>query len=422
VAVDHQESSGAEEQRQRHHDGEEMSVIVANSKGVRRRVIATSVAAVVFTALAVAGSATWAAEQPTASMVSARADKMASRKDRNDVGIRGHGFVTDNGVFTTIDAPRAGVYTVAFGIDDQGRTVGGYVDRKGTLHGFLRDQGEFTVIDFPGAQATVAARINARGQIVGAYSENSNAPVLSLPHGFLLEDGAFTPIDTPGARRTQPFGINNRGQIVGEYVDAEGRSHGFLLENGVFTTIDAPGRASTIAFDINDNGQIVGVSYTARVGSGFLREANGAFTTIAVPNAVKTLPYGINNRGQIVGGYDEGQQTGTQGFLLDAGVFTPINSPAQQATRSSSTSTMAVNSSAPTTSPATATSRTDTGTSQRSTIRTLLFKPASLSASTTAGRSWAITSIPTEETGAFCWTSIASRPLMFPALGSYAIP
>ncbi len=251
--------------------------------------------------------------------------KQRRKADKNVV--RAHGFVRDDNVFTTIDAPRADAFTVAFGIGEAGRTVGGYVDRRGRLHGYLLDQGKFTAIDFPGAKATFAARINARGQIVGAYSKESNAPAFNLPHGFLLEDGVFTKIDFPDALRTQPFGINKHGQIVGEYVDAEGRSHGFLLENGVFTTIDALGGAATIARDINDNGQIVGVSYTARVGRGFLRDANGAFTTISVPNAVASQPYGINNRGQIVGFYDEGQQTGIHGFLLKAGVFSPIDFP-----------------------------------------------------------------------------------------------
>ena len=41
--------------------------------------------------------------------------------DDRDVGLKGHGFVASNGVFTTIDAPDAGLYTVAFGIDDRGR-------------------------------------------------------------------------------------------------------------------------------------------------------------------------------------------------------------------------------------------------------------------------------------------------------------
>jgi hypothetical protein len=90
------------------------------------------------------------------------------RKSGRDVDLRGHGFVQDNSDFITIDAQGAGLYTVAVGIDDRGRTVGGYADERGTLHGFLKDKEAFTVIDFPGAAATFVSRINAQGQIIGA--------------------------------------------------------------------------------------------------------------------------------------------------------------------------------------------------------------------------------------------------------------
>jgi uncharacterized membrane protein len=181
--------------------------------------------------------------------------------------------VQDNGVFTTLDAPRTGSFTAVFGIDDSGKkTVGGYVDSGGTLHGFLRDDRRFTNIDFLGAKATLVARMNARGQIVGAYSEDATTPALDLPHGFLLEGGVFTRIDFPGAARTHPFGINSRGQIVGQYRDTGGTSHGFLLDQGVFTTIAAPFNTSTLAADIDDRGRVVGISYGgAGAAQGFLR-------------------------------------------------------------------------------------------------------------------------------------------------------
>ena len=219
-------------------------------------------------------------------------------------------------VFTTIDAPDAGLYTVAFGIGDSGQTVGGYVDDQGRLHGFLKDKEAFTVIDFPGAAATVAARINDQGQIVGAYSEDKNTPAIELPRGFLLDKGVFTKIDVPGAARTQPFGINNGGQVVGEYVDTAGKSHGFLFNNGAFTTIDAPGGSSTVAYDIDDSGRIVGISATAGVIRGFVRDAQGTFAPIEVPNApagAGVLPTTINNRGQIAGFYARlmGRNTGS---------------------------------------------------------------------------------------------------------------
>jgi uncharacterized membrane protein len=174
---------------------------------------------------------------------------------------RRHGFVSDNGVFTTIDAPRAGLDTVALVIDDRGRTVGGYVDDRGRLHGFLQDNEAFTVIDVPGAATTFVSKINAQGKIVGAYSRAPNTPLLQAGHGFLLEDGVFKTIDVPGAVPTQPFGINNRGRIVGTYSDKSGL-HGFLLSNGAFTTLTIAGTfEDSIAVGINDEGRIVGLSF-----------------------------------------------------------------------------------------------------------------------------------------------------------------
>jgi probable HAF family extracellular repeat protein len=310
----------------------------------RRHRPAAIVAAAVFAALAVTGALPMGASaQPTVSTTeapagsgtaaSARGHMMASRKGKNDVGIRGHGFVRDNGVFTTIDAPGARSFTVAFGVDNRGQTVGGYADERGRLHGFLKDKEAFTVIDYPGARATFAFRVNDVGQVVGSYGNESNVPALELPHGFLLDNGVFTKIDVPGAVETRPFGINNAGQIVGEYVDEARRSHGFLFAKGTFTTIDAPDGTSTWATDIDDSGRIIGISFGAAV-RGFLRDEQGVFTPIDAPAAPPPLgrpelpttqPIGLNNRGQIAGIFTDSE--GTHAFLLDNSVFTTIDVP-----------------------------------------------------------------------------------------------
>jgi hypothetical protein len=105
------------------------------NKSLSRAAIA---AATIFTVLAVASLVpAWAAEQPTVSALkapppssgyaaAARADKMASRQENNDVGIRGHGFVASNGVFTTIDHPDASSKTLLFGINNRGQIVGAF--------------------------------------------------------------------------------------------------------------------------------------------------------------------------------------------------------------------------------------------------------------------------------------------------------
>jgi probable HAF family extracellular repeat protein len=81
----------------------------------------------------------------------------------------------------------------------------------------------FAAIDVPGATATSADRINALGQIVGAYTDAAG-----MGHGFLLDNGTFTTIDPPGSTFTEAIGINYAGQIVGDYMDASGTLHGFL--------------------------------------------------------------------------------------------------------------------------------------------------------------------------------------------------
>jgi hypothetical protein len=56
--------------------------------------------------------------------------------------------------------------------------VGEYRDASGT-HGFLLDQGSFTTLDVPGGFDTYPSGINASGQIVGSYIDAGGT------HGFL---------------------------------------------------------------------------------------------------------------------------------------------------------------------------------------------------------------------------------------------
>jgi probable HAF family extracellular repeat protein len=111
------------------------------------------------------------------------------RKDDKDVGLRGHGFIRDDGVFTTIDAPRAEAFT--------------------------REHGVVTTIDFPGARRTQPFGINKLGQIVGEHVDAEGKS-----HGFLLDQGVVTTIAAPGALNTNAGVLNEKGQIVGLYLDA----------------------------------------------------------------------------------------------------------------------------------------------------------------------------------------------------------
>jgi uncharacterized membrane protein len=288
-----------------------------------------------------------------------------------DADERPHGFVLDDGVYTTVDTPDAPGNTQILDIDGRGRLVGvaglvtyGYladgrgqpaeIDAPGvasdtvptglnnkreivgyfdvgtarSYHGFLRDRrGRFRRIDVPGARGTAAARINDLGEVVGHYSDtNENPNTATDIRGFLLDRrGRFARIDVPGGTLTQPLGINNLGEIVGVYADAAGAPHGFLRgRDGEVTTIDIPNARVTLVFDLNDRGQLAG-TYIDQDGRarGFRRDRSGEITTIDAPGAVQTRVRGINNRGQIAIDTVD-QQLRHHSFLLDRGRFTEI--------------------------------------------------------------------------------------------------
>jgi probable HAF family extracellular repeat protein len=139
------------------------------------------------------------------------------------------------------------------GLNDNGQVVGDYRGEDGLFHGFLYENGVFTTIDppFVPGEDSAASGINNLGQIVGCY-----APCLR-GYFFDPDTSTFTSIDVPGAILTQARDINDLGQIVGVYSDGI-TSGGFLYDGGEFTLVHAPGAVDTTLFGINNDGAIVG--------------------------------------------------------------------------------------------------------------------------------------------------------------------
>jgi probable HAF family extracellular repeat protein len=193
----------------------------------------------------------------------------------------------------------------------------GYYGAGTRTHGFLLDNGNYTTLDVPGSSSTWATGINASGQIVGSYSDGTGS------HGFLLDNGSYTTLDVPGSTGTWANGINASDQIVGSYSDVSGNAHGFLLDNGSYTDI-----GFNYALGINDSGQIVGVVevfvYDIWYVSSYLQD-NGSVTRLDVPGSGETDVRGINNSGQIVGLYFG--DAGYHSFLLDHGRYTMVRLP-----------------------------------------------------------------------------------------------
>jgi probable HAF family extracellular repeat protein len=81
-----------------------------------------------------------------------------------------HAYLHDRHGVTTLDVPGS-VVTVALDINDRGRVVGGYIDAAGRQHGFVFDNGRYTTIDAPRpldpfAMGSIATGINDRGEVV----------------------------------------------------------------------------------------------------------------------------------------------------------------------------------------------------------------------------------------------------------------
>jgi hypothetical protein len=179
------------------------------------------------------------------------------------------------------------------------------------------------VLPSQGTEAPGPGGINDRGQIVGAISGQ----------GFVLTKGKveFFSFPSPFYDETAGAGINNRDEIVG-YVDVFVggnccERHSFLLKSKVFSPIDVPfpGVTETTVSGINDRGQIVGYYRDSMGGHGFVLE-DGVFTPIDVPGALDTHPWGINNAGLIVGTYSITRDS-LLGFVLDQGEFAEFTGP-----------------------------------------------------------------------------------------------
>jgi hypothetical protein len=112
--------------------------------------------------------------------------------------------------------------TFAMGINNSGEIVGYYFDKTkpaydAAAHGFIYQNGTFTTVDGPGAVNTYLSAINNNGEIVGYYSTpDKNAfPFPYDTHGLVYDHGTMTTLDNSDNTNTIFTGINDAGVIVG---------------------------------------------------------------------------------------------------------------------------------------------------------------------------------------------------------------
>jgi probable HAF family extracellular repeat protein len=240
-----------------------------------------------------------------------------------------HGFIDNNGIYTTFDFPSTTNGTVVSGIPNTGLFLGSYGDDSGAHGFFLVPDPTGTPVpvtfDFQGSNGTTlfgvsTGTIVSAGGIVGDYTDSSNTS-----HGFVISSGAtLIPIDDP-LGTTFAHSINDFGQVVGNYTDASLKSHGFLYSGASYTTLDDPlGTNGTFAYGINDAGQIVGIYINSNSQThGFIYNGH-TYTTIDNTLGVNgTTPFDINDSGQIVGQYVD------EGGIAHGFVANPLQSPTQ---------------------------------------------------------------------------------------------
>jgi probable HAF family extracellular repeat protein len=203
------------------------------------------------------------------------------------------------------------VSTIPEAINDRGEVAGAYFDSSHAEHGFVYDNGAYTTLNVRGATETFADAINDRGEVAGNYDDSSGTE-----HGFVYDNGRFTRLTVPGATSTSTLAINDRGEVVGNYGDSSGTEHGFVYDDGRFIRLNVPGASDTIAADINNRGEVVGTyKDSSGVYHGFVYD-DGRYSTLNVPGATGTTVTAINDRGEVVGTYGDPTATGgEQGFL-----------------------------------------------------------------------------------------------------------
>lgn len=233
--------------------------------------------------------------------------------------------------YTTIAVPPGTQFSTAWGINAQGDVVGTFVDQSSVQHGFLLRHGEFTVIDFPGARSTITRGINLFGEIVGSYQLPGDPAVAS--RGFMRDRyGNFFHVKFPGSIWEIAQRILPDGTIVGCRHDND------QMQSMRGVTIGSHSASEIGAFASMQNGAtpdlhlLVGFWFNMMDNQtqGYMIE-NGVFTSFMVPGSAATLAWDVNPDGAIVGVYNVG--TTVRGFLKTGETYATIHYPGSTATR-----------------------------------------------------------------------------------------
>jgi probable HAF family extracellular repeat protein len=207
----------------------------------------------------------------------------------------------------TAENPPGATMTDVVGINNRGVSDGFFVDANNVTHGFVDDQGKFTTLDAPGTAFNQLLSINNGGQEAGYSSLDPAGQVNQLAYvrqangTYTYLDNAAHTLNLPANANSQATGINNEGQVVGFFMPTSTTSDGFILDDGKLTVLQAPGSSFTQALGENNKGQVVGLFNDAKGATHGFVYSDGKYTTVDAPGATATTINGINDAGRIVG-------------------------------------------------------------------------------------------------------------------------
>lgn len=207
----------------------------------------------------------------------------------------------------------------------------------------------YTAVDVPNAMFTTASGINASGDIVGAYGDESGRS-----HGYVLHDvrgrqpaderggrgptrhrggGNFVTIDfttSDGitAAGTEAKGISPDGEVVGDYWLLNGAPmniHGYRrTTKGDFVPVNYPGHAGTIVQRILPDGTMLGCRHDGDLMGTMKGIVMGRRGNTEISQFSSMENGATPDRRRIVGLYKNDATSPQRGFVIADGVFTPL--------------------------------------------------------------------------------------------------
>lgn len=208
---------------------------------------------------------------------------------------------------------------------------GAIVEGTGTANAILGgivDIIDLETLDDPNTHASMAQKINNKGQVVGSSTIGLE------DHPVLWAAGKIIDLGQLDGKSTTAWDINDSGQVVGFGGEP---SRAFLWEDGNMADLGTLGGAWSMATSINAWGCIVGIigiSEEPPISRGFIRWPNGNVIQLGTLGGHSSRAWGVNNWAQVVG--SSGTADGVpHAFLWQGGkMIDLVGPPSDPATRS----------------------------------------------------------------------------------------